>query len=415
MEITLLGLSYRTASLEIREKLYISPDQAADFLNRLQSVAPEAILFSTCNRFEILTAGEVQSSSIAEIISQNCNLTRDQFEHLLYEYKGEEAVDHVFRVAASLDSMIVGEAQILGQMKHFFTIAQEHKTTGPSLHALMEHAFAVAKKVRTETRIASNPVSVPSVAVDLASKVFGNIQEKTAFIIGAGKMGLLALQHLRSRGVHKFLITNRTLSTAAELANQINGRAIPFEEFTTYLSEADIVIGSSGSPDFVIRTEHVGRAMAQRRNRPLFLIDIAVPRDMDPQIHKISNVFLYDVDDLQHVSEKNREDRMKEAAAAERIVNQEARTFWSRLQSLDVNPTIREIHQGVEEICKRELAHTFSRMGSMTQDQQKKIETMVSRLANKILQCPFSELRQLAAQPGSIDKIDFIGRLFQFK
>ena len=413
--IALLGLSYKATPLELREKLYVSPDQVPDFLGRVRSAVPEAILFSTCNRFEILTTQEAETPSLVGIISDHCSLTPDQFAHSLYRYDGPEAVRHVFRVASSLDSMIIGETQILGQMKHFFSIAQDAKMIGASLHALMERAFMVAKKVRTETRIASNPVSVPSVAVDLASKIFGSLEGKTALIIGAGKMGLLALQHLQAHGVQKFLFVNRTFSKAAELAEQINGRAIPFEHLNTSLAEADMVIGSSGSPDFVVQKEHVERAMSQRKNRPMFLIDIAVPRDMDPQIHQMGNVFLYDLDDLKRVSEENRFEREKEAEAAEEIVRQEADVFWKRLQRLDANPTIRQIHAGIQEVCKEELERTISRMGSITQEQQQKIEKLVSRLTDQILQCPFSELRQLAGHPGNLDKIDFIGRLFQLK
>jgi glutamyl-tRNA reductase len=415
MQIKLVGLSYKTTPLELREKFYVSPDQIPDFLVNLRTVAPEAILFSTCNRFEILTHGGIETTSLIQAISDYCKLPQEQFEHLMYQYEGLDAVRHVFRVAASLDSIIIGEAQILGQLKHFFTLAQEQKSVGPPLHTLMERAFMVAKKVRSETMIASNPVSIPSVAVELASRIFGTMEDKTALIIGAGKMGLLSLQHLQAHGIHRFLITNRTFSKAEELAHQIQGRAIPFDDINTVLAEADIVIGSSGSPNFVLQKEHVEKAMLQRKNRPMFLIDIAVPRNMDPQIHKIGNVFLYDIDDLETVSQKNRSEREKEAVLAEEIVRSEAETFWRKLQGLDVNPTIRQIHAGIQEVCKQELSRTLSKMGSVTQEQQQKIEALVSRLSDRILQCPFSELRQLAGQPESVEKIDFIGRLFQVK
>ena len=415
MNITLLGLSYKTTPLEVREKIYLRPDQLPEFLQRLRTVVPEGIIFSTCNRFEVLAAGQSETTSLLSLISDHCKMPADELEPLLYRHDGSEAVRHVFRVASSLDSMVIGETQILGQLKHFFAIAQQENTIGSSLHALIERAFMVAKKVRTETRIASNPVSIPSVAVELASKIFGKLEGKTALVIGAGKMGLLALQHLRANGVQRILLTNRTFPKAAMLAAQIKGTVVAFEEFRESLAEADIVIGASGSPHFVVAKEHIQRAMSDRKNRPMFLMDIAIPRDLDPQIHEIGNVFLYDLDDLKNVAEKNRHERKKEAEVAEGIVRQEADTFWRKLQALDVNPTIRKIHERIEEVSRQELALTLSKTGSISHEQQLKIEKLVSRLMDKILQCPFSELRQLAGQPGSLEKIDFIGRLFQPK
>jgi glutamyl-tRNA reductase len=309
--------------------------------------------------------------------------------------------------------MVVGEPQILGQMKDFFQKAQREKTIGALLNPLMERAFHVAKKVRSETSIAASAISVSSVAVELASKIFGKLEGKTAFIIGAGKMSLLSIQHLQSRGVHVILVANRTFQRAAEIAEKIKGRAVPFEDLPDCLAESDIVISSTGSAHFIIKKEHAHRAMAIRKNRPMFFIDIAVPRDIDPQINQIGNIFLYDIDDLKSVAEENRRDRMKEAEKAEEMIQKETEAFWHRLESLDVVPTIHEIQARIESMRNREVELTLRKMGPVSKEQQLAVEQLASSLTRKILQSSFSELRRLAGQPDGSDKIELIRKLFR--
>jgi glutamyl-tRNA reductase len=416
MFIRLLGLSHKTAPVELRERLHIPEDELPSALNELHALFPEALIFSTCNRIEVLVqqeSSEEGQEPIVRFLSHKRGTPRSEFEQFLYEYTGPEAVRHVFRVTSSLDSMVVGEPQILGQMKQFFTIAQKQKSIGTPLNTLMEHAFNVAKKVRSETQVASSPVSVASVAVELASKIFGKLEEKTALIIGAGKMSLHSIQHLQADGIRVILVTNRTFQKAAELAESIKGRAVPFEDLSNCLAEADIVISSTGSQTFIVRKEHVQRAMAVRKNRPMFFMDIAVPRDLDPQINEIDNVFLYDIDDLKAVADKNRKERQKEAEKAEEIINREAELFWNKMKSLDVAPTIREIHSRIEALRRREVELTLKKLGEITPEQREAIEQLTSSMTNKILQTSFSELRNLANQPDGIEKIELIKKLFR--
>ncbi|HEY4490883.1 MAG TPA: glutamyl-tRNA reductase [Acidobacteriota bacterium] len=414
MGIALIGLSHKTAPIELRERLHIAEDQLSEALQQLKQIAAEGMIFSTCNRFEVLVHEESAiEETLVQFISRHRNVPRAEFEPFLYRHAGPEAVRHVFRVVASLDSMVVGEAQILGQMKQFFSIARQQKTIGSLLNLMMERAFNVAKKVRTETMIAANAVSISSVAVELASKIFGRVEGKTAFIIGAGKMSLLSMKHLKARGIKKILVTNRTFQKAAEIAESIQGRAVPFETLPDCLGESDIVISSTGSTNFIVKKEDLERAMTVRKNRPMFLIDIAVPRDIDPQINQVNNVFLYDIDDLKTVADQNRKERLKEAEKAEALVMAEAEAFWSKVKTLEVTPTIQEIKARMAELSKHEIELTLKKMGPTTPEQREAIERLAASLTQKIVQSSFSELRSLANQPDGLDKIELIKKLFR--
>ena len=416
MLIQLLGLSHKTAPVELRERLHLNDRKLPDALQRIREIVPEAMIFSTCNRFEILARVERLDQSkdlLASLISELQGIPQNEFESMLYSYVGPEAVRHVFRVASSLDSMVLGEPQILGQMKQFFALAQQEKTISFTLNAIMERAFMVAKKVRTETLIANTSVSVSSVAVELAAKIFDKLEGKTAFVIGAGKMSVLALQHLQSHGVKLILVTNRSFQKAAELAEQIKGRAIPFENLTDCLAESDIVISSTGSPTFIVKKDHVQRAMSLRRNRPIFFIDIALPRDIDPQINQLDNIFLYDIDDLHSVAEKNRQKRAKEAEKAEEIISHESELFWNKLKAADIAPTIREIQQHIDQLRAHEIELTLKKMGPLSEEQKDALNQLTTSLTSKIVQNSYSELRQLANQPDGLEKIELIRKLFR--
>lgn len=416
MLIQLVGLSHKTAPVELRERLHMEEEKLPVALKKIRELVPEAMIFSTCNRFEILARVEQLEENkerLTALISEIQGIPPIEFESMLYSYVGPDAVRHVFRVASSLDSMVVGEPQILGQMKQFFAIAQREKTIAFTLHSIMERAFMVAKKIRSETLVASSSVSVSSVAVELAAKIFDKLEGKTAFVIGAGKMSVLALQHLQSHGVQTILVTNRTFEKAADLAKQVNGKAVPFEDLTGYLSESDIVISSTGSPTFILKKDQVQRAMALRKNRPMFFIDIAVPRDIDPQINQLDNVFLYDIDDLHSVAEKNRRQRTKEAEKAEEIISHESELFWNKLKAVDIAPTIREIQQHIDDLRKHEIEMTLKKMGPLSESQKDALDQLTSSLTNKILQRSYSELRQLANQPDGLEKIELIRKLFR--
>lgn len=416
MYVTLIGLSHKTAPIELRERLHIEEGRIPDTLNKLHSLVPEVMLFSTCNRFEILSrenSTDPPLEVLKQFISEQKGIPQNEFEPYLYCHVGPEAVRHVFRVTSSLDSMVVGEPQILGQMKQFFSLARRENTIAFALNSIMERAFMTAKKIRSETGIATNPVSVSSVAVELACKIFDRMEDKTAFIIGAGKMSVLAIQHLRSKGVRQILVANRTHAKAEEIAQQVEGKAVPFEERMHSLAEADIVISSTGSSEFIIGKDDAQYAMGVRKNRPMFFIDIAVPRDVDPQINTIDNVFLYDIDDLKAVTDKNRRERQKEAEKAETIIEFEADVCWRKIKALDVAPTIQEIQLQIDEIRRKEIERTRKKLGTLTPEQEEAIERMTSSLTNKILQTSFAELRKLANQPDSIEKIELIRKLFR--
>jgi glutamyl-tRNA reductase len=416
MLIQLLGLSHKTAPVEVRERLHIDESKLPSALHQIHKIVPEAMIFSTCNRFEILArVDELDGATqkMSDLISEIREIPQTEFQPMLYTYSGPEAVRHVFRVAASLDSLVVGEPQILGQMKQFFAIAQHEKTIAYTLHSIMERAFMVAKKIRSETLIANSQVSISSVAVELASKIFDKLEDKTALVIGAGEMSLLTIQHLQSHGVKSILVINRTYQKAADMAREIHARAVPFEDLAGCIAESDIVISSTGSPNFIINKEIAHRAMTLRRNRPMFFVDIAVPRDIDPKINQIDGVFLYDIDDLQSVVEKNKQQRLKEAERAEEIISQEAEVFWNKLKSLDIAPTIRDIQARIEQLRKKEIEMTMKKMGDLNDAQKKALEDLTSSLTNKILQQSYSELRQLANQPDGVEKIELIRKLFR--
>lgn len=416
MIITILGLNHRTAPVELRERLHISEQDIPEALRSLRERVPEGMIFSTCNRFEVMAHQEDLEGArelLVNYISNQRGIPRHEFEPFLYFHLGTDALRHVFRVASSLDSMVIGEPQILGQMKTFYGLAHQEKSIGFTLNIVMEKAFTVAKRVRTETMIASNAVSVSSVAVELASKIFGKLDGKTALIIGSGKMSALSIRHLQSRGVRLILITNRTFQHAAELAEKVKGRAVPFEDLANCLAESDIIISSTGSPKFLIKKEDAQRAIVLRKNKPMFFIDIAVPRDIDPQINQVDHTFLYDIDDLKSVAESNRKEREKEAEKAEEIVQRESELFWNRLKSFDIAPTIREIQNQVEMVRKQEVERTLKQFGTISPEQRAAIDALTSSLANKILQNSFAELRFLANQPDGVEKIELIKKIFR--
>lgn len=416
MIITVTGLNHKSAPVEVRERLHIAEEKIPDALHELHKQVQEGLIFSTCNRFEVLSRqeeAEPAREQLVRFMSEQCGLEPASFEQYVYHHAGPDAVRHVFRVASSLDSMVVGEPQILGQMKQFFALAQKEHTIGFTLNAVMERAFTIAKRVRTETEIASSSVSVSSVAVELAIKIFGKLDNKTALIIGAGKMSVHAIRHLQSRGIHQILVTNRTYEKAAEIAEQIKGCAVPFEELPQRLSQADIVISSTGSKEFILKKEDVQRAMAARKNRPAFFIDIAVPRDIDPRVNEIDNTFVYDIDDLKNVADVNRKEREKEADKAEEIVLAEAESFWHKLKTHEIHPTIREIQSKIEELRRNEIERSMKKLGPLTDEQKQALEQLTSSLTNKILQSSFAELRHLTHEPDGLEKIELIRKLFK--
>ena len=327
------------------------------------------MIVSTCNRVEFLANMKNGAGDLREFLRDYFAVDPSQFENHLYEFREDEAVRHVFRVASSLDSMVVGEPQILGQVKEAYATARAVGAVRAQLDQLLTRAFAVAKRVRTETAVGSSSVSVASVAVELAEKIFGNLHGKSVYLVGAGKMSELAARHLLAHGAASIFVANRTYDRAIRLAQQFNGQAIEFSRLYDTCDRADIVITSTGSPHFIFRREHGEKFLARRKNRPMFFIDIAVPRDVDPELNKLDGIFVYDIDDLQQAVSSHVADRKKEAEKAESIVNGEVEKFRARLQTLDVVPTIVSLQDHLETIRQAEIDRVRGRLGPMTPEQ----------------------------------------------
>jgi glutamyl-tRNA reductase len=417
-EVILIGLNHRTAPVEIRERISFSEeglDQYLKALHDLPNVA-EGLILSTCNRVEICAATRDPRGGIEEIkgfLAQQHNLPLSKFEDTLYVLQGEELVKHIFRVASSLDSMVVGEPQILGQLKGAYRTAHAARTTGALLNKLLHNAFSVAKRVRTETSIGNRAVSVSFVAVELAKKIFARLEGRGALIVGAGEMCELAAQHLVRGGITKVLVTNRTWERAMELAERFHGEAIPFSELPQALVRADIVISSTGSPDFVVKKEEVSSIMKRRKNSPLFFIDIAVPRDIDPDVNTIDNIYLYDIDDLQEVAEANIKDRQHEAHKAEAIVSTEVEKFCRWYQSLEAVPTIVSLQKKVEEIREKELAKTLAALPQLSDREKKAMEAFSEAIVKKILHGPITLLKKTGPNSEGETYVDLVKKLFR--
>ena len=393
------GLNHRTAPIELREQLAVEEDKLREVLRavHVSGVLSEVMILSTCNRVEVygMAEGVDQARSLAfSLLCQQRGAELASLEPLLYTKTDARAVQHCFRVASSLDSMILGEPQILGQVKEAFSLAQQCQTVGPLLHGLITQAFAVAKKVRTETEVGRHAVSVSFAAVELARKIFGGLDGKAVLLIGAGKMGELAAKHLVDQGVFPLYVANRTWSRAQELCRALPGTAVPFEECREALAKVDIVITSTGASEPIIRKEDVQRALHTRRSRPLFFIDIAVPRDVEPGVNDLDNVFCYGLDDLRQVVEANLRERLREAQKAEVLVEREVGKFLSRLQDLEVVPTIVSLREKVEVIRQGEVAKALARLPDASPETRAALEALSSAIVNKILHVPTAKLRE---------------------
>jgi len=396
-QILLIGVNHKTAPVEIRERLTLGGDlkQSLTLLKSLPEIE-EVFFLSTCNRVEILTATKAGGSALENLIDfwrQQSGLASSDLEKGLYVHKDSEAIIHLFRVASSLDSMVVGEPQILGQLKDAYRAAIEVNATGPVLNRLLHKAFSVAKRVRTETAIASHAVSISYAAVELARKIFGELNGKTAMLVGAGEMAELAAQHLKTHGIKRLIVANRTLERAVQLSKELDGEPIALDEMDEALVEADIVISSTGAPGTVISASKIKKIMRPRRHRLLFLIDIAVPRDIEPEVNEIDNVYLYDIDDLKGVVELNKTQREKEARKAERIVEEEVIKFENWLESLEIVPVIQMLQQKVENLRKKELEKSMKALKDLTPKQQKALDVLTRSIVQKILHDPIITIK----------------------
>jgi glutamyl-tRNA reductase len=418
MKLLLTGLSHKTAPLDLREKFAIPEAALSQTLQDLQKLgATEAVVLSTCNRVEFALSApdHLEPGAIFDRYLTDWQGATSSFNGHLYRLESREAIQHLFRVAASLDSMVVGEPQILGQLKAAYAAAKTEGTVGGLLDMVMTRAFNVAKRVRSETGIGHMAVSVSYAAVELARTIFGSLKGQTVLIIGSGKMGELAAKHLRRSGATKILVTNRTWERAEEMARMFDGRAIEYTQFHSILHEVDIVITSSGAPHYILTRDDMQRVIAKRKHRPMFLIDIAVPRNVDPAVNDIEGIFLKDVDDLEGVVDANLQERGKQAEQAEAIVRHEVEQMIARLRIVEITPTIVSLQEQLEEIRAGEVARTLRRMQGLTPEQREQIELMTKSLVNKIAHGPISELRRNAGQPEGGPVIEAIRKVFHLQ
>jgi glutamyl-tRNA reductase len=399
MHIIVVGLSHKTTPIELRERLHFPTATLEDSLEKLAHYTEggERVILSTCNRVELY--GHVQhlahgSSRLQQFLSDYHGIAADTLTPYLYAHHGEAALRHLFRVISSLDSLVIGEPQIAAQVKEAFAVARRANATSAVFNQVFERAFAVAKRVRTETRISEHAVSVSYAAVELAKKIFQDLSAKTVLILGAGEMSELTARHLISQGVRHLLVANRTPERAMELASTLQGRGVALAELSTYLHKADIIVSSTGAPEVVISKADVQSALKLRKNRPMFFIDIAVPRDIDPAVNELDNVYLYDIDDLQHVVEENRRAREREAALADTIIAREVEDVLKWFDEQQVVPAVIRLRRKAETIRHQELEKLFSKLGPLSDGERQAIEAMSSSIINKLLHAPIVRLKQ---------------------
>ncbi|SDN90382.1 glutamyl-tRNA reductase [Desulfonauticus submarinus] len=414
--IILIGLNHKTAPVEIREKYALSSYSPKEHNLLLNSKSlEEYLILSTCNRVEILAIGGAKDKILQELFSfwvNFCNGSLEELQQHIYIYQDLEAIRHLFTVAASLDSMVVGEPQILGQLKTAYRQAVKAHTAKVILNRLLHKSFSVAKRVRTETNIASSAVSISYAAVKLAQKIFGNLKHSVALLIGAGEMAELAALHLLNNGVKNILVANRTFERAKELAIKFKGKAVNYNNLIQTLTHVDIIISSTGAPYTILQAKEVKTILKKRKYRPMFFIDIAVPRDIDPDVNQLENVFLYDIDDLKEVVEENLASRKEEAKRASLIIEEEVEKFKIWLNSLDITPTIKELMSKGEQIAYKELYKTLKKL-HLSPQEQKHIETLALSLVKKLYTDPIIFLKRRQQEEDTITKyIDALRKMF---
>jgi glutamyl-tRNA reductase len=400
MTLALIGINHKTAPIELRERIAISRDELPETTRALADVpgVSECMIVSTCNRVELIASVESPDTDLASFLHRQFDLDPALLAPHIYRHYDQDAVRHLFRVAASLDSMVIGEPQILGQVKDAYAVARTAGAIGGQLEHLLQSTFAAAKRVRSETEIGSNSVSIASVAVELARKIFGSLNGRTVFLVGAGKMSELAARHLVQQGAGAILVTNRTQERARQLAEPFNGRVIPFESLYDAASEADIVISSTGAPHPIFRREHGQAFMHRRRNRPMFFIDIAVPRDVEPAVNQIEGIFVYDIDDLQQVAAAHMEERGRQAGDAEALIAAEVERFHQRRRTVSVAPAIVALQRQAEEMRLDELKRMHAKLGTLSEEQIAAVEALTRGLVNKFLHVPMQALKQAARE-----------------
>jgi glutamyl-tRNA reductase len=414
--IAIVGVNHKTAPVAVREKLAFSGDCSGP-LNTFLCIegVRECCFLSTCNRVEVIfTASrpEEAARAVRAFLFANAGISEEETKKYSYFHRDTEAVRHLYQVAASLDSMVVGEPQILGQLKDAYREALERKSTGAILNRLLHKSFSVAKRIRTETNIGGSAVSISFAAVQLAKKIFGSLEGKGVLLVGAGEMAELAAEHLVSQGIGRVVVANRTIERATRLAQRFHGTAVGLAELTERLAEVDILISSTGATDLILRKEQVKPLMRQRMNRPLFLIDIAVPRDLDPALNDLDNVYLYDIDDLKNVVDLNKAEREKEAVRAEGIVAEEVIKFGQWLEGMEIAPTIAALRRKADLIRQAEVAKTLGSLKALSDGERRSVEMLANAIVNKLLHEPTLFLKGSGAHGDAQARLDCVRRIF---
>jgi len=415
--LTVVGLNHKTAPVKIRETISFQETQLSDSFEALHNIPglKESAILSTCNRVEVYTLFQAETykpDTICNFLAAFHHIPPESFRPSIYELTGEQAVRHIFRVASSLDSMVLGEPQILGQFKNAYGLAAKHKATGVILHRLFHKAFSVAKRVRTETGIANSAVSISFAAVELAKKIFNDLSRCRVLLIGAGEMCELAAKHFLHAGIQDIYVTNRTMARAIALAEAFGGKAVSFDRYSALFEKVDIILTSTGAPEPIVTTETVAATMKKRKNRPMFFIDIAVPRDVEEQVNDLSNIYLYDIDNLKEVVTANQQERELEAEKADRIIDMEVAQFIHWMENLDVFPTIRSLRDKAEDIRKKELEKTLSRMKHLSDKDKAAIDYLSRAIVNKLIHGPSMLLKQTEQNESGHPTVDVVRKMF---
>ncbi|MEO3947001.1 glutamyl-tRNA reductase [Gorillibacterium sp. CAU 1737] len=417
MQILTVGLHYRTAPVDLREKFALSAPKLPEALQELRRTASvlECVIVSTCNRTElylVVDRKKLCGHSIHAYLEHQFGVSRDEFMPHLFYLEEEEAVKHLFRVACGLDSMVLGETQILGQVRSAFQTAQAEKTTGTYFNTLFKQAITLAKRARTETSISDNPVSVSYAAVELGRRFFGSFVDKRVLILGAGKMGELTAKHLHSGGAAELIVMNRTMAKAAELAERFGGQALPISRMAAELERADIVISSTGSHELVLTRGEVEAVLPARGGRPLFLIDIAVPRDLDPAIAELPGVQLFNIDHLESIVESNLEERKKTAVRIEEMIEEEMRAFAQWLKTLGVGPVIHALQRKSSHIHQDTMDSLMKKLPHLSEHDQTLIYRLTKSIVNQMLRDPITRVKELAGEENGHEAIEQFRKLF---
>ncbi len=421
LEFWVVGISHHTAPVSLRERMAFSAEGLAPAARRLVASSPgvvEAVVLSTCNRVEVFAMVRADADPVGpvvEFLGREHSVPPALLDQHRYAHRGRAAVRHLFRVASSLDSMMVGEPQILGQLKEQYRLATDDGIASARIRPCFERAFRVAKRVRSETGIASKAVSVSSAAVDLAQRIFDDLGDKTAMIIGAGKMSVLAARHLQGHGIASVIVTNRSFDRAVEMARGFGGTPVPFERYTQYLHLADVVLGSVATSGHILGVGQMADVMRARRRKPMFLIDLGVPRNFDPAINDLDNVYLYNIDDLSRVADEHRAEREREAIRAEEIVEEETERFWRGLSARDLTPTIVALRGRLDQIRRAELDRALSALQRLEPPERRALEAMTTAIVNKILHAPTAMLKALASESdaeSAAEIAEMVHRLF---